>query len=160
GSLANEIRGQPWQPAAAAELIESLARAMAAAHDQQIVHRDLKPGNILMKSAGERGVSPRSSDASATKKDSSPPHATLTGASRQEHPVRPFPVITDFGLAKQLDSAAGQTHTGTVMGTPSYMAPEQAAGMGKSVGPAADIYSLGAILYELLTGRPPFKAAT
>lgn len=68
------------------------------------------------------------------------------------------PKITDFGLAKQL-GAAGQTASGAVMGTPSYMAPEQAAGR-KDVGPAADVYALGAILYECLTGRPPFRAAT
>src|SRR5213078_2203309 len=69
------------------------------------------------------------------------------------------PKVTDFGLAKKLDEA-GQTATGAVMGTPSYMAPEQAGGKGKAAGPAADVYALGAILYELLTGRPPFKAAT
>jgi eukaryotic-like serine/threonine-protein kinase len=69
------------------------------------------------------------------------------------------PKITDFGLAKKLD-AAGQTASGAVMGTPSYMAPEQAAGKSKQVGPLADVYALGAILYECLTGRPPFRAAT
>jgi WD40 repeat protein len=68
------------------------------------------------------------------------------------------PKITDFGLAKRLD-AAGQTATGVAMGTPSYMAPEQAEGK-KTVGPAADVYALGAMLYEFLTGRPPFRAAT
>jgi serine/threonine protein kinase len=68
------------------------------------------------------------------------------------------PKVTDFGLAKKVDEA-GQTHTGAVMGTPSYMAPEQASG-NKDTGPACDVYSLGAILYECLTGRPPFKAAT
>jgi WD40 repeat protein/tetratricopeptide (TPR) repeat protein/tRNA A-37 threonylcarbamoyl transferase component Bud32 len=69
------------------------------------------------------------------------------------------PKVTDFGLAKKLDDA-GQTQTGDVMGTPSYMAPEQAAGRSKQVGPPADVYALGAILYECLTGRPPFKAPT
>src|SRR5207253_9537281 len=70
------------------------------------------------------------------------------------------PKVTDFGLAKRLDQASGATQSGAVLGTPSYMAPEQAEGRSKDLGPAADIYALGAILYELLTGRPPFKAAT
>jgi WD40 repeat protein/tRNA A-37 threonylcarbamoyl transferase component Bud32 len=69
------------------------------------------------------------------------------------------PKITDFGLAKRLDVEKGQTRTGAIVGTPSYMAPEQAEGK-RAVGPAADVYALGAILYEFLTGRPPFKAAT
>src|SRR5262249_12974257 len=68
------------------------------------------------------------------------------------------PKITDFGLAKQLDSADGPTPTGNVMGTPAYMAPEQAEGRSRNVGPAADLYALGVILYELLTGRLPFLA--
>ncbi|MBI1917002.1 MAG: tetratricopeptide repeat protein [Planctomycetes bacterium] len=68
--------------------------------------------------------------------------------------------MTDFGLAKRLDGDSGQTRSGTVMGTPSYMAPEQAQGHSKAVGPAADVWALGAILYELLTGRPPFRAAS
>jgi WD40 repeat protein len=69
------------------------------------------------------------------------------------------PKITDFGLAKLAGGEGGRTATGAVLGTPSYMAPEQAAGK-KEVGPAADVYALGAILYECLTGRPPFRAAT
>jgi serine/threonine protein kinase len=69
------------------------------------------------------------------------------------------PKVTDFGLAKKLDDV-GQTQSGAIMGTPSYMAPEQAGGKSKEIGPAADVYALGAILYELMTGRPPFKAAT
>ncbi len=70
------------------------------------------------------------------------------------------PKIADFGLAKRLEVDEGQTHTGQVIGTPSYMAPEQAKGWDKDIGPAADIYSLGAILYEVLTGRPPVKGST
>jgi hypothetical protein len=66
--------------------------------------------------------------------------------------------ITDFGLARRPEEGRGLTQTGVILGTPSYMAPEQAAG--KEVGPAADLYALGAILYECLTGRPPFKGAT
>jgi serine/threonine protein kinase len=68
--------------------------------------------------------------------------------------------VTDFGLARQLDTDSGETQAGSIMGTPSYMAPEQASGQSHEAGPAADIYAIGAILYECLTGRPPFKADT
>jgi WD40 repeat protein len=71
-----------------------------------------------------------------------------------------MPKVGDFGLAKRLDEESGHTLTGQVLGTPSYMAPEQAAGRVKEIGPAADVYALGAILYECLTGRPPFKGPT
>jgi serine/threonine protein kinase/Tfp pilus assembly protein PilF len=70
------------------------------------------------------------------------------------------PKITDFGLAKQIDSDQEQTQTGQIMGSPSYMAPEQARGHSRNVGPPADVYAIGAILYEMLTGRPPFKGET
>jgi eukaryotic-like serine/threonine-protein kinase len=70
------------------------------------------------------------------------------------------PKVTDFGLAKSLNLESGLTRTGSVMGSPSYMAPEQAEGRSKAAGTLADVYALGAILYELLTGRPPFKAVT
>jgi serine/threonine-protein kinase len=70
------------------------------------------------------------------------------------------PKITDFGLAKQMAGDSEQTHTGAVMGTPSYMAPEQAWGETHAIGPLSDQYSLGAILYEMLVGRPPFQGAT
>ena len=69
-----------------------------------------------------------------------------------------IPKIADFGLAKQVDDDSSQTKSGTILGTPSYMAPEQASGKNREIGPAADIYSLGAIFYELLVGRPPFRA--
>jgi WD40 repeat protein len=121
GSLADRQKGAPLPAREAAGLVETLARAVQAAHEAGIVHRDLKPANILLATDG-----------------------TLK--------------ITDFGLCKQLDRPTGQTASGAVVGTPSYMAPEQAGGKGRDVGPRADVYALGAILYELLTGRPPFRA--
>src|SRR5262245_10576087 len=70
------------------------------------------------------------------------------------------PYVTDFGLAKLVEGDSGMTQSGTILGTPQYMAPEQALGRGKEAGPAADVYALGAILYECLTGRPPFREET
>src|SRR5262249_8629700 len=115
--------GKPWALRAAAGLVETLARAIHAAHRLGVVHRDLKPANILLTSDG-------------------------------------IPKIADFGLAKCLDTETGLTRTEWIVGSPSYMAPEQAGEGGRSIGPRADLYSLGAILYELITGRPPFHAAT
>ncbi len=123
GSLDRQLQGTPLPGREAATLVETLSRALHAAHERGIVHRDLKPANIL-----------------------------LTGDGIAK--------ITDFGLAKQMDASAVLTQSGAVMGTPSYMAPEQALGKTRELGPAADIYALGALLYELLTGRPPFKGAT
>jgi serine/threonine protein kinase len=139
GSLDHRLAGTPLSGREAAALIETLARAMQAAHDARIIHRDLKPANVLIADCGLRIAD--SPDQSAIR-----------------NPQSAIFKITDFGLAKKLDEV-GQTHTGAVMGTPPYMAPEQARG-DKGLGPAVDIYALGAILYECLTGRPPFKAAT
>ena len=71
-----------------------------------------------------------------------------------------FPRVSDFGLAKRLEADASVTHTGAILGTPCYMSPEQAAGSRGDVGPASDVWSLGAILYQMLTGRPPFQGSS
>jgi len=127
GSLDKVTAQAPQDPRQAAALMVTLAQAMQLAHDKQIIHRDLKPGNVLL--AG-------------------PTDAPL--ALRQ-------PKISDFGLAKQLDRDSSQTREGSALGTPSYMAPEQAEGRITDLGPVTDVWALGAILYELLTGRPPFR---
>ncbi len=114
----------------AARIVAIIAQAVQHAHEEGVLHRDLKPSNILMSS--ESGTD--SADAGLT------------------------PKVTDFGLAKQFDSTESLTRTGAVVGTPSYMSPEQ-AGSRKDLTPAADVYSLGAILYELVTGRPPFQTS-
>lgn len=144
GNLADLLARQPPSARQAAELVETLARAIHAAHEKGVLHRDLKPANILLALASEQW--------SAAGKDQ-PPLAT-------DHWSLTTPKIADFGLAKRLDEDAAHTHTGEILGTPSYMAPEQAEGNKNQIGPATDVYALGAILYELLTGKPPFQGAS
>ncbi len=119
GSLAQRLAARPMAPREAAELVETLARAVHAAHQAGVIHRDLKPSNVLLTAEG-------------------------------------VPKVSDFGLAKLLDAGSERTASGQVMGSPSYMSPEQAEGHSSRVGPTADIYAMGAILYQALTGRPPF----
>jgi WD40 repeat protein len=132
GPLSALPSGKAKSPREAAEIVVTLARAVQFAHEQGIVHRDLKPANILVAVAASKGV-----------------------------PARNAIKITDFGLAKVFrEGEESHTLTGTIVGTPNYMAPEQACGRSHLVGPATDVYALGAILYELITGQPPFKAVT
>jgi serine/threonine protein kinase len=118
-------RGGSVESRLAAKILLPLAEAVAHAHDRQILHRDVKPANILLDRA------PASEDLPFT------------------------PRLTDFGLAKVAESPSQASLGGLVLGTPQYMAPEQAAGHAERIGPMTDVYSLGAVLYELLTGNPP-----
>ncbi len=140
GTLADWLRARraPVPAAAAAALVETLARAVQYAHSHGVVHRDLKPANVLLVSGGV--VSGEWPDGSPLTTH----HSPLT------------PKITDFGLAKRFAAAESDTRDGTFVGTPSYMAPEQAT-KGGVVGPTTDVYALGTILYECLIGRPPFQ---
>jgi serine/threonine protein kinase len=142
GSLAQFLGGVPQSPTVAAQLVMQLAGAMHYAHHRGIVHRDLKPANILLHL-----------DESRILRDG---HSADTAIFRALNSY--VPKISDFGLAMHMGGEDHSRH-GTILGTPSYMAPEQ-AGRSNEVGPAADVYALGAILYEMLTGRPPFRGPT
>ncbi len=144
GDLEDYLRGNPLPPRGAAELLVPLAEAIDAAHRAGIIHRDLKPGNILLAVEGPASPDDVSSAAAVPAGCPRLPLAALA------------PKITDFGLAKRLaEEEARTTQSGLVVGTPSYMAPEQADAR-HVIGPAADLWALGAVLCTCLTGRPPF----
>jgi tetratricopeptide (TPR) repeat protein len=145
GTLRDYLGGRPQPPPAAAALVETLARAMHVAHQRGIIHRDLKPANILLQK-----------DEGSRMKDE-PRQDPFSDASFILHPSAFVPKITDFGLAKRLAEGSPHSVTGSIVGTPSYMAPEQAEGRANQIGPPTDVYALGIILYEVLTGRLPFR---
>jgi hypothetical protein len=125
-------RSTPPPSRQAARLVESLALALQCIHEQGILHRDLKPGNVLLWPSPEP-------------------------AGPDELPF--VPKLTDFGLSKVLAENIAESRSSVLMGTPLYMAPEQAEGRLAEIGPATDVFALGVILYELLTGQLPFSSA-
>lgn len=154
GNMRQVCLGQPQDQRWAAQVVKTLAEAMEFAHNRGVIHRDLKPANILLQ-----------------KDDDSTQNRKLRWGQRfpASSYVRHSSVkITDFGLAKFIAGSESAPEAewnvydlhADAIGTPQYMAPEQAQGELCKVGPAADIYSLGAILYDLLTGRPPFDGPT
>jgi serine/threonine-protein kinase len=148
GSLADRLMGTPLGARYAAALVATLAEAVQAAHHGGIIHRDLKPANILLQRKAEiPSPSPQSENAIPL---------GLAPAALSEFD----PKIADFGLARPFEGGSSLTQSGARVGTPSYMAPEQALGKTRALGPSVDIYALGAVLYELLTGRPPFQGET
>jgi serine/threonine protein kinase len=136
GNLAAAIGREPQPARSAARVVEALARAVEHAHKNGLIHRDRKPSNVLLDHVTElpTGSAPRSAI--------DDPNLVVK--------------IADFGLAKRLEGTRDLTETGAILGRPCYMAPKQVI-PDQPVGPGADIYALGAILYELLTGRPPFQ---
>ncbi len=161
GTLSQKLARQPQPPRQAAQLVYLLARAMSYAHQRGIVHRDLKPANVLLQN---RTTANTTSDADKSTKETQNKSASWRSSSTHSSDacdswLEAHPKIADFGLAKCLEEDSGYTRTGNLMGTPSYMSPEQADGR-KDIGPSADIWALGVILYEMLVGRTPFSGVT
>ncbi|MFM7151212.1 MAG: WD40 repeat domain-containing serine/threonine-protein kinase [Gemmataceae bacterium] len=155
GSLKDRQAGEPLPPRTVAMLLEPVARAVHYAHRQGIIHRDIKPANILLAGGGDSPsmtgfllpeLPPRGFDPT---REATPPPSIRSA----------IPKLTDFGLARSIDADKTFTEWGKVAGTPQYMAPEQFV-LGYVAKPSLDVWAMGATLYELLTGRPPFRGTS
>jgi serine/threonine protein kinase len=153
GSLRDRLTGGPLHPYLAAKMLEPIVRAVMHAHRHGVIHRDIKPANVLLTISG---------DSIALE------NQPLPDMFAQRTPLVPLervslrdctPKLTDFGLARLVDDEVSSLEAGMAAGTPSYMSPEQARGEGDYT-VEVDIWALGATLYEMLSGKPPFKGAT
>ncbi len=146
-----------------------LADAAQHAHSRGILHRDIKPSNILLTPNGNHiasgirhgelaaGHSSEIVDLESPVSSAKPLIVSTGGLTPSRSPVPYCVRLTDFGLAKVFDEHATETRSGAVLGTADYMAPEQASGRVKDISVQTDVFAIGAILYELLSGRPPFR---
>jgi serine/threonine protein kinase/WD40 repeat protein len=144
-TLAAHLNGSPVDPRSAAEFVRKVAAAVDHAHQQGVIHRDLKPANILLDPVDEPKILPPNGE---------------TGRAKKPDLDRFEPRVTDFGLARRVGDERTLTLPDMLAGTPAYLAPEQLNRKGDTITPSCDVYALGAILYELLTGRPPLLGPT